>query len=295
MDWFCLVIHSLITVKHKRRQQSCSADWIVFWVRVQTQWLQNHCVTMQNCIAIFSILRWSNCKVAQSVEKGLENEKPIHYISFFSLACHMAKCSGTQKQMSVKVISWGHKMNKGGGVGGEVSFLFFLPLLCETFIIINSTSCKHQMSQTSATSAVSGRPPSAPWDICIHLLSPGSHCSPSICWRWLGSCLLGRLPHTVGFRLVKFHLSLLTFWLDGHTSAVILKDDRCHVVSSSMSLPFCEHPVCRTVAVDNVFFSPPTGLLLLPFTAVSLLFYELHLWNNTEVGLVEVEVIWSLL
>lgn len=90
----------------------------------------------------------------------------------------------------------------GGGGSGEVSFLFFFPLLCETFIIINSTSCKRQMSQTSATSAVSGRPPSAPWDICIHFLSPGSHCSPSICWRWLGSCLPGRLPHTVGFRLV---------------------------------------------------------------------------------------------
>lgn len=54
----------------------------------------------------------------------------------------------------------------------------------------------------------------------------------------------------------NFYLSLLTIWLDGHTSAVILKDDRCHVVSSSMSLPFCEHPVCRTVAVDNVFFFP---------------------------------------
>lgn len=91
---------------------------------------------------------------------------------------------------------------KGGWGGGEASFIFFFPFLCETFIIINSTSCKHQMSQTSATSAVSGRPPSAPWDICIHFLSPGSHCSPSICWRWLGSCLLGWLPHTVGFRLV---------------------------------------------------------------------------------------------
>lgn len=82
--------------------------------------------------------------------------------------------------------------------------------------------------------------------------------------------------------------------MDGHTSAVILKDDRCHVVSSSISLPFCEHPVILWI-MFFLFFSL-TGLLLLPFTAVSLLFYELHLWNNyTEVGLVEVEVVWSLL
>lgn len=105
---------------------------------------------------------------------------------FFSLACHTAKCSETQKQMSVKVISWGHKM----GIA-EVFFLFFFSLLYQAFIIISSMSCKHQMPQTSATSTVSERPPTAPWDICIYFLSPGCHCSPSICRRWLGSCLLG--------------------------------------------------------------------------------------------------------
>lgn len=39
---------------------------------------------------------------------------------------------------------------------------------CQTFIIISSTSRKHQMPRYSATSTVSGQLPSAPWDICIY-------------------------------------------------------------------------------------------------------------------------------
>lgn len=53
---------------------------------------------------------WLNCKVVQCVENVLENQNPFFF--FFSLACHTAKCSETQKQMSAKVISWGHKMKK---------------------------------------------------------------------------------------------------------------------------------------------------------------------------------------
>lgn len=119
------------------------------------------------------------------------------------------------------------------------------------------------MSQTSATSTVSGRPPSAPWDICIYFLSPGSHCSPSICWSWLFRCLLGLTAASRSW----LYLSFLTFWLDGHT----LKDDRCQ--------PFCVLPVWLTGAVDDVFFPQD---YCCSFTAVSLLCYDSHLWNKSK-------------
>lgn len=119
------------------------------------------------------------------------------------------------------------KKTKGGGGVAEV---FLFSLSCQAFIIISSTSCKHQMPQTSATSTVSGQPPSAPWDICIYFLSPGSHCSPSICWRWLGSCLLGLITASQSCRRFAFMafflyllLALLPWWSDGLT--VILVDE----------------------------------------------------------------------
>lgn len=126
--------------------------------------------------------------------------------------------------MSVKVISWGHTMKKTKGGRGGVAEVFLFSLSCQAFIIISSTSCKHQMPQTSATSTVSGQPPSAPWDICIYFLSPGSHCSPSICWRWLGSCLLGLIAASQSCRRFVFMafflylpLALLPWWSDGLT------------------------------------------------------------------------------
>lgn len=111
---------------------------------------------------------WSNCKVVRCVEDTRKSKA-----FFFSLACHTVKCSKTQKQMLAKVISCGHKMKTKKKGGTAEVFLFSFSLWCQAFIIISSMSCKHQMPQTSATSTVSGRPPSAPWDICIYFLSPG--------------------------------------------------------------------------------------------------------------------------
>lgn len=124
-----------------------------------------------------------------------------------------------------------------------VAEVFLFSLLCQAFIIISSTSCKHQMPQTSATSTVSGQPPSAPWDICIYFLSPGSHCSPSICWRWLGSCLLGLIAPSQSCRRFAFMafflclpLALLPWWSDGMT--VILVDEILPLTIRHLSLSF---------------------------------------------------------
>lgn len=166
--------------------------------------------------------------------------------------------------MSVKVISWGHKIKKRGIA--KVFFLFFFSLLCQAFIIISSTSCKHQMPQTSATSTVSGRPPSAPWDICIYFLSPGSHCSPPICWRWLGSCLLGLIAASQSWLLSRNSIYRSLDLIGWSYFSWDFKRWSCYLVNSSISLPFCEHPVCLTVAVNNVSF--PRGLLLLLYCPV---------------------------
>lgn len=122
-------VHGLISFSHSLLITGwCSAslyrlDLIATWsdsqaVRVD-RWLQSRCVKVWSCISIFNNITWLNCKVVQSVEKGLQNEKHIPF--FVSLACHMAKCSETQKQMSVKVIFWGHTMKKSQGVGAWVS------------------------------------------------------------------------------------------------------------------------------------------------------------------------------
>lgn len=130
--------------------------------------------------------------------------------------------------------SHNEKNKKGGGGVAEV---FLFSLSCQAFIIISSTSCKHQMPQTSATSTVSGQPPSAPWDICIYFLSPGSHCSPSVCWRWLGSRLLGLIAASQScgrFIFMAFFLYLPLS--DGLT--VILGDEILLLTTRHLSLSF---------------------------------------------------------
>lgn len=161
------------------------------------RWLQNHCVTMRNCIAIFNNIMWLNCKVVQSVEKVLKNEKPF----FFSLACHTAKYSKTQKQMSVKVISWGHKIKKKKKGTAEV-FFFFL------FCAKHASSLAARAANTRCLRLVLHQ-------LCLggHHQHRGTYASiffhlhhtvlhPSVgddsaaaSWDWL-------LPHKVGFHLV---------------------------------------------------------------------------------------------
>lgn len=126
--------------------------------------------------------------------------------------------------------------------GGGVAEVFLFSLSCQAFIIISSTSCKHQMPQTSATSTVSGQPPSAPWDICIYFLSPGSHCSPSICWRWLDSCLLGLIAASQSCQRFVFMafflylpLALLPWWSDGLT---VILDELLLLTTQNLSLSF---------------------------------------------------------
>lgn len=105
MDWFCLVI-----TDNKRMQHSCPTDWIweyKCWQMTSKSWRDN-----VKLYCNINNITWSNWKVVQSAEKVLENETNPHPPLFFSLACHTVKCSKTQKQMSVKVISWGHKVKK---------------------------------------------------------------------------------------------------------------------------------------------------------------------------------------
>lgn len=86
----------------------------------------------------------------------------------------------TQKQMGLWAEIWGKPDMCWGSVSrmasdkqyeGRILFSLTCRDTIMPFIIISSTSSKHQMPRYSATSTVSGQLPSASWDICIHSLT----------------------------------------------------------------------------------------------------------------------------
>lgn len=166
---------------------------------------------MGNCIAIFKNIMWSNYKVVQSVEKVLENEKPI----FFLISMPHGKVQRNPKANVGK----GHLLRSQNGNSWSI-------LLILLFCTKHSSSLAAWAANTRCLRLVlhqlclsghqrhRGTYASIFFHLDVTVLHPSvGDDSAAAFWDWL-------LPHKVGFRLV---ILIIVPYVDGHTSAVILK------------------------------------------------------------------------